>query len=274
MEHESKSLEYKVGIFVALGLAMVAFSILILGGNKVLFTKYVYFYADFKEVQGLFSGSVVSLAGMPIGNVEEIEFVPGSETLTVKMMIDAKFHGRLTEGTTADIRTQGALGDKYIYLNPGPVTGSVLADGSKVKVDDSGDILKMLASKEDGVGRALELIKEMHILVANLNANGRVAGMVENASQATAQLKRTMIQLDGLLGDLREQMPENKKLKTAVANLASVLEKIDQGKGTLGLLVNDPSLHQSLKSFLGGSPRNRYMKDIIRESIQQNEASK
>ena len=50
--------------------------------------------------------------------------------------------------------------------------------------------------------------------------------------------------------------------------MASVMEKIDSGKGTLGALINDPSLHQNLKSVLGGSQRNRYMKEMARESIQ------
>jgi phospholipid/cholesterol/gamma-HCH transport system substrate-binding protein len=63
-------------------------------------------------------------------------------------------------------------------------------------------------------------------------------------------------------------------LRQALVNLSSILEKIDQGKGTLGQLINDPSVHQSLKSLLGGSPRNRYMKDMIRETIQQSEAGR
>ncbi len=274
MEQESKRVEYKVGLFVLVGLVLVAFSILVLGGNRVLFTKYVHYVAHFKEVQGLFPGSVVSLAGMPIGNVDKIEFIPGDVALIVYMEIDAKYAFRVTAGTTADVRTQGALGDKYVYLTPGPVTGPVVSDGAQIPVDDSGDIIKMLTSKEDGVGRALELIKELHILIASLNANGRTSGLMENASQAAGEMKKTMIQLQGLLADIHGQMPENKKLKSAVSDLASIMQKIDSGKGTLGQLINDPSLHQSLKAFLGGSPRNKYMKDIIRESIQQNEVGK
>lgn len=274
MENASARLQYKVGLFVALSLIAAMASILALGGNRVVFTRYLHLRARFSQVQGLFPGSVVSLAGLPVGNVKKIYFTPGDNKLEVLMQIDQEFRHRLRAGTSAEIRTQGALGDKFVYLLPGAPEQPELADNTMIEAIDDGDFMKMLTSKEDGVGRALELIKEMHILVASLNQNSRVATTAQNMADASAQFKSLLTKVDHLLGDLREQMPENRKFKQAVTSLASVLEKVDQGKGTLGALVNDPSVHQNLKAFLGGSPRNRYLKEMVRETIQQNEVAK
>ena len=267
MDPQSRKLELKVGIFIAIGLILAMVSILLLGGDKSLLTRYVYLNARFSEVQGLFPGSVVSLAGVPVGNIREIKFVPSENKLEVNMKIDRTYAHRLVEGTVAEVRTQGALGDKFVYLIPGAPGAKSLQDGALVESTET-DFMKLLTSREDGVARVVDLIKELHVLVGTVNASG----VMKNAGEATAAMKTTMRQLDALLGDLRGEIPENKKLRKALVSLSNVLEKIDQGKGTLGQLINDPSVHQSLKAFLGGSPRNRYMKDMIRETIQKSDS--
>jgi phospholipid/cholesterol/gamma-HCH transport system substrate-binding protein len=248
-------------------------AILLLGGDKAFLTRYTSLRAEFSEVQGLFPGSVVSLAGIRVGNVEKITFVPGTNKLETTLRINREFEDRLVEGTTAEIKTQGALGDKYVYLNPGPAGGKRLEPGTKVEAIET-DFMKMLTSREDGVARVVDLIKDLHILVASINAGGKTGEMISNMADASVKFKKTIAQLDLLVSDLRGEIPENKKLRQAIVSLSSILEKVDQGKGTLGALINDPSVHQSLKALLGGSPRNRYMKDMIRETIQQNEAGK
>lgn len=273
MEPQAQRLQIKVGLFIGLGLIVFVSSILLLGGDTALFTRYTEIRARFSEVQGLFPGSVVSLAGMKVGNIKNIEFVPSENSLEVVMSIDRKFESRLVQGTVAEVRTQGALGDKFIYLIPGELGSAPLAQGALVESIET-DFMKLLTSREDGMARVIDLIKELHVFVATINSNGQTAHMVKNIADASAKAKSTLDQLDTLLGDLRSEIPDNRRLRQALTSLANVMEKIDKGHGTLGQLINDPSVHQNLKSFLGGSPRNRYMKEIIRETIQRNEAAK
>lgn len=270
MEQYSSRLEYKVGLFVAIGLLVVTLSILALGGNRIFLTRYANYRVQFSEVQGLFPGSVVSLAGVPVGNIKKIDFGTDNK-LELLLLVNVEHASRITEGSTAEIRTQGALGDKFIYISPGPNTAKPIEPMSLLPANDSGDFLKMLNSKEDGAGRAFELIKEMHLLVASLNQHGRPAQVMANLADITGQFKKTIVELDKLVADLHEEIPKNKKLSQAVTSLNSILEKIDKGQGSLGQLINDPSVHQSLKSLLGGSPRSKYIKSMLRESIQQSE---
>lgn len=273
MEKISKRLEYKVGLFVGLGLIAILVSILLLGGNRMVFTRYANFHTPFSEVQGLFPGSVVSLAGLPVGNVSEITFSSETNQLEVHFRVDAKFTQKITAGTKAEIRTQGALGDKYIYLTPGAIGGEAIADGGSIPPDASGDLFSMLTDKEDGIGNVVTVIKEMQILLATLNKENTIGKTMTNLSLATAQMNQTLGELDGLIRDVRGTK-DDRKLQKAVQSLASVMEKIDRGQGSLGALINDPSLHQSLKAFVGSSPRNTYLKSVIRETIQKSEAKR
>ena len=44
-------------------------------------------------------------------------------------------------------------------------------------------------------------------------------------------------------------------LDRAIADLAEVAAKLDRGQGTLGKLVNDPTLYQETRSLVGGARR-------------------
>lgn len=266
MEPQTSKTELRVGIFVAIGLAGAIFSILLLGGDRFSFKKQARFIARFTEVQGLFPGSVVSLSGLRIGNIKKITLGDDLK-LDIEMNVDPEFASRITEGAIAEVKTQGALGDKYIYIKPGPAGGKPLADGAILPSDET-DFMTLLTSREDGMARAVDLVKELHILIATINQDGKAAKMMNNMTEASDKLKTTIVKLDTLLSDVNGQNPEDKKVKKALASLASVLEKVDKGQGTLGQLINDPSVHQSLKNLLGPSPRGKFMKEMVRETIK------
>ncbi len=269
MEQGKNKFEYKVGAFVAFGLFAIMVSILALGGNRMVLTKYAYYTTEFSEVSGLFVGSVISLQGLPIGNVKEITFSQKANRLTISLAIDSKYSSRIKKGTSAEIRTQGALGDKFIFLNPGDSMAETLAAGSFIESTESGDIIKMITDKDQGISQVFDLIKELRVLVASLNSEGRPAKLMINLTETTGELKTTLRSLDLLLKDIQDEIPKNHKLNIAVTDLASILEKIDKGQGSLGALINDPSIHQSLKSLLGGSQRQSYIKNVLKETIQK-----
>jgi phospholipid/cholesterol/gamma-HCH transport system substrate-binding protein len=266
MEPQSSKIELKVGVFVAIGLIGAMVSILLIGGDRFVLQKQSVLHARFTEVQGLFPGSVVSLSGLKIGNIKRIT-LENDLKLDIEMAIDPGYADRITEGSIVEVKTQGALGDKYLYIKPGPANGKPVAEGAVLPSDET-DFFKLLTSREDGMARAVDLVKELHILVASLNQDGKSAKMISNLAEASERLKSTVVKLDGLLTDLNGVNPEDKKLKKALISLSNVLEKIDKGHGTLGQLINDPSVHQSLKSILGPSPRGKFMKEMVRETIK------
>ena len=61
------------------------------------------------------------------------------------------------------------------------------------------------------------------------------------------------------------------RLLDAGARLNSILAKIDTGEGTLGLLLNDPTLYEDLKRLLGGAQRSAVVRTLIRMSAGDKE---
>src|SRR5205814_8954070 len=71
--------------------------------------------------------------------------------------------------------------------------------------------------------------------------------LVENFSVASTELRRVATQLR----DLSERLAATQKRADAfLASGDSVLTKLNHGQGTLGLLVNDPSLFRRADSVL------------------------
>jgi len=50
---------------------------------------------------------------------------------------------------------------------------------------------------------------------------------------------------------------------SAATRLNSVLEKIDDGDGSIGLLVNDPTVYDDLKLLLNGAQRSLVLRSLI-----------
>lgn len=266
MEPQSSRIEMKVGLFVAIGLIAAMASILMLGGDRFVFKRQITYTARFTEVQGLFPGSIVSLSGLRIGNIKNITM--GADLkLDIEMQIEPKYSSRITEGAIAEIKTQGALGDKFIFIKPGPADAKPIAKGSVLPSDET-DFMKMITDRKDGLAGAIDLIKELNILVATLNQGGKTAKMMSNLADASEKFKSTVTKLDAVMSDVNGPNPEDKRIKKALNSLANVMEKIDKGQGTLGQLINDPSVYQSLKNLLGPSPRGKFMKEMVRETIK------
>jgi phospholipid/cholesterol/gamma-HCH transport system substrate-binding protein len=249
--------QIKVGIFATIGLVMFCLSVILLGGDKFFLKKTYELKVRLPQVQGLGRGSVVSLSGVVVGNVTDITFIDKSTDVAVHMNIEAGVQPRITEGSKVTVKTQGALGDKYIYIEPGPVDATALKAGAIVETDKTPDFLDVISARGAEIGQVVEVIKEVRELFQNINQDGKSRKLMGNLVASTETLNQ-------FLTEGRE----------AFKTMNSVMKKVDKGTGTLGALVNDPSLHNRMTSFMGEAPRNKFLKPLIRDSIQTNEQKK
>lgn len=261
----TRSKEIKVGIFTVVGITLFCLSVILLGGDKFFFQRSYHLKIRLPQATGLGVGSVVSLSGVPVGNVQKIDFVDKSSDVEVTISLTQEVQSRVTDGSKASIKTQGALGDKYIYVAPGPVDAQPLKDGAILDTDRSPDFLDLIASKGAEMGEVVNVIKEVRILFENMNRDGRSGRLMTNLVDASGELSSF----------LKEGRETFRMMRTdAIAPLASVMKKVDRGDGTIGALVNDPSLHNRISNFFGEQPRNKFLKPLIRESIETNEKKK
>jgi phospholipid/cholesterol/gamma-HCH transport system substrate-binding protein len=257
----------KVGLFVTVGIATVLFSILLLGGGSLFFTKHTVLYAKLKHVQGLNEGSVVSLSGLNIGNVKSIDFSDDNNNLLVTLKIESKYLARISETSTAEIRTQGALGDKFVYISPGDSSSPTMKEGSILMAAKNSDLMGVISEKGGEAAKIFDIITELHKLVLSLNYQDRTGTIMNNLSDATANLKQTSLEAQKLIRELRLENPE--KIREVIGKMDSIMTKIDRGQGTLGALINDSTLHEQLKAMLGGNSRKAPIQNLIRTSIEK-----
>lgn len=76
---------------------------------------------------------------------------------------------------------------------------------------------------------------------------GEVRTIVSESERAAGQVREASVRLNQLTQSLEKT---ESHLRGVMARADSVLLKVDQGQGTLGLLVNDPRLYQNTDSLL------------------------
>ncbi len=189
----------------------------------------------------------------------------------------------LREGASAQIRSLGLLGDKYVELQPGAQGAPRLAQGALLEGSSStgfDDITKMasdigkdlkelssalagsLGGKQgedklnrivDNVGALAEALREM------VEQNrGNIDTTLANLKEFSTQMRETLARMDKILEENRANLKStvsnadeiSEKLKTTADNLNSITGKIDTGQGTIGKLLNDDETHKNLNDAL------------------------
>ncbi len=262
----------RVGIFVAIGMITICISIFFIGGNEILKTQ-VYLKAQFTQIQGLASGSVVSLSGIKVGNIQSVEFLPGQNTVEVTMKINKEFAIKITEGSKVEIRTQGALGDKYLFIAPGPIDSPPLKEYAIIPNAPNTDILSVLSEKGDRATAVFDILENLQKITQSLLIENRMAKIPAQAELALQQMTITLTEASKLIQDLRGKKDDasTSKMARMVDKLDKIVERIDRGEGTLGALINDSTIHDQLKSLLGGQNSTLQTRSLLRNSIKHQE---
>jgi len=130
-------MELKVGFFVFIAMIILTIFVLSIGGFKTwVGGRYVNF--SFSFVNGVKVGAPVRLAGVDVGEVKRINFVPpqGQGRERVELVCFMKRDVRIPVDSSIWINTLGLLGEKYIEVMPGEDYAHLLeANGSLEGVD-------------------------------------------------------------------------------------------------------------------------------------------
>lgn len=105
-----------MGLFVAAGLAAVAWLSLGVGGVRYGEGGGLVLQAAFDDIGGLKVRAPVVVSGVKVGQVTSIQL---DEMLRARVTLDLERSLELPEDTFAAIRTAGLLGDQFIRLEPG-----------------------------------------------------------------------------------------------------------------------------------------------------------
>ena len=115
--NEKQHTEMLVGIFLLIGIIAITFLALRIGDFQLLNNQQYIIKAEFTSVSGLKKGAHVEIAGVSVGKVTYIIFIP--ETYLAEVHIAIEDSIQVPDDSIASIRTSGIIGDKFLKISPG-----------------------------------------------------------------------------------------------------------------------------------------------------------
>jgi phospholipid/cholesterol/gamma-HCH transport system substrate-binding protein len=210
----------RVGLFFLLGVALVWVTFETLSDGKLFEQHGTTLIASFGDLKQLKSGDDVRMAGVKIGSVLKTQLAgrQGQAVLAIDPKID------VPGDATAEIEMSGLIGGNYISIELGVPGSPPLADGAEIRTVDTPDLNSLLA-QVGGLGKQLQ--DSLGSFSSALNGDAKNGG--------------------GIIQKLDKLITENTaRVNATMTNLQQITDKINNGEGTLGKLVNDPKLHDDL----------------------------
>ncbi|MBI5167756.1 MAG: MCE family protein [candidate division NC10 bacterium] len=264
------SAEARVGLFVFLGIMLLAALTLRVGGFGPLKKGGTRIQVIFESVEGLDEKAPVRLAGVRVGEVERIEVKGAKAVVTLRLNPGVEVY----RNYRVRIASLGLLGEKYVEITPvGEEKSEIIGRGELVregspplKGEAPVGVDKFLTQLSDLAEDVKKLSSSLVELVGTPEARRTIKNILSNAEALTGNLNRAVVanreNLDRILanlrtfsGDLSSTMKEN---KDSVSNLIKNLEKLSQDlSGKSGEIAeNIKVITQNLKDMLSENREN------------------
>ena len=213
-------LEFKVGIFVAIGIAIFMSMIFSLKELKYAQQKYT-IKVRFDFANGIEVAAPVRVAGVQVGEVKDIQIAEDKEAnkMAVDLYVWLDKRIKVERDSEAFINTLGLIGEKYVEILPGTPGGEALKPGETLIGRESVPIEKLTEKGYEIATGLGDTIKHFNRLIGD--------------PETQEAFKATML-------DLRRFM----------ASANTVIDKVKAGEGTVGKLFMDQGLYNELEAFV------------------------
>jgi phospholipid/cholesterol/gamma-HCH transport system substrate-binding protein len=267
MNRES-ALEFKVGVFVVIGLAMICGFVVQFGRLGEGFKTYYPLTVRFKDASGLLKGSDVLFSGAKIGKVAGLPRLnrEGGGVLVPLRIYD---YVKIPKGSKITVGSSGLLGDRFVnvVMPPGVATEflpqNATVDGAReTGIDDLtregsaliGDLRNTVQNLNGTFTRlntealSPETLKNLRTSIDHLNettnslaeSSKKLDGVITKADETMSSAKKDADDLEGTIAEARKTFSAATQLVREATN----------GKGLLGTLVNDSTLAGDLRALV------------------------
>ena len=234
--------------------------------------------------------------------------------LEVVMQIERKFQSRVRANSIASIKSLSYVtGDYYVEISMGNGNSAMLKEGDFIQSTDPADfsrvfenginvvdsiyknlkeieetrLFERLGNSAKSLNDVIEEIKTGKGMLHSLIYEPEGKSLIDNISKTSEHLRKVTQDVDritnqiksgnGLLHAILYDEEKGKildNLAEATDDLKNVTEKIAEGEGSLGAIINDPDLYDNLNQLLGGANRSFILRTLIRRSIKQDASEK
>ncbi|MDZ7772512.1 MAG: MlaD family protein [Balneolaceae bacterium] len=282
MKNLSNELKVALTILLSVAVAFVGFRMM---SDLPVFRNSMVLYSHFQKVDGLSSGNYVYINGVKVGSVKKIELDP-DDSVRVSMNFNTGIE--IPEGSVAYLESSGLLDEKVILIERGD-RGNSIPNGGRIQGVYRGGMMETLANEGEKLSADVsQSFEKLNLFLEQANSavdstnRGRLraslshvetalhelSGLIENKR---SDLERTVesasrfmasmdtiaadnsTEIDSLLRGMNRSVRELEALSSDLGEtnrqLNTLLGRINSGEGTLGRLVNDPTLYDNLEQL-------------------------
>lgn len=193
----------KLAIFTVVSILVTGLLTVIMGNFS--FGAHRTYAAVFTNASLLQKGDDVRIAGIPVGEVKEVELREGGGA---KVTFKAEADVPLTTASRAEIRYLNIVGDRYLALVEGPDGAERLKDGATFPTSRTTPALNLteLYNGFQPLFAALEPTQVNELSMNILKVLQGEGGTIESLLSRTASLTHALADRDALIGDVIDNL--------------------------------------------------------------------
>jgi phospholipid/cholesterol/gamma-HCH transport system substrate-binding protein len=202
METHTQKFKIRLGLFIAIGLALFVFAIFIIGKQKNLFNPVFKLTSTFYNVSGLQVGNNVRFSGINVGTVDNIKIINDS-TVQVDMLIKKDVQQFIKSDCEVAIGSEGLIGDRLLVISQGSSDAPLAKEGQQLASEEPVETDAIMASLQITAGNAEIITQQLAEIMTKVNSgNGTLGRLIqdstiaENFNQTIMNLKKSSKGLD------------------------------------------------------------------------------
>lgn len=274
--------EFKVGLVIAVAIALLYFGFNYLKGIDFFSTTYRY-YAVYDNIDQLAISNPVLVNGYPVGRVSHIQIMQNKQhKVLVEFEIESAI--KLTDSTTA-ILNSALLGGKSVLLRIGD-SKKLINPGDTLRSEVAKGMFDVISETATPVATDLQTtLRKFNVIVDNLLRNSQQLEVIFAKLQTTPDLlnktlvtadgkivelsstfKKVAENLDGTLTDLKPTLSNFKtlsdslkmlkinqtltKTQQTISTLNQTLSRLNKGDNTMSKLMTEDTLYVNLNKLI------------------------
>jgi len=194
MDTHTQKFKIRLGLFVAIGLALFVIAIFVIGRQKNLFNPVFRISSNFANVGGLQVGNNVRFSGINVGTVNNITIINDS-TVKVDMYIKQEVWPFIKSDCSMAIGSEGVIGDKLVNILQGTANAPRAKEGQLLGSTEPVETDAIIASLEVTANNAEIITQQLAEIMTKINnGKGTIGRLIEDKTIAD-NLNKTIINL-------------------------------------------------------------------------------
>jgi phospholipid/cholesterol/gamma-HCH transport system substrate-binding protein len=233
---DKSRLELKVGLFVLIGLVLLAVAIIQFSKGTSLFRGTYELRLHASNVGGLKERAGVLLAGVQVGSVSTINLDEGGTNVTMILKIYKDYP--IYHDARFAIEQSGFLGDQYVSVNPTDNQQPVLTNDADVYSDAPFNLQEVARGAAGFIQRIDETAKKLDSSVSDLQRVVLNGQTLTNFSVSVSNLRLFTEQAMGTISDINNIIATNgAQAGLAVSNVVLFSQELNRVADSADVLL-------------------------------------